>query len=71
MGEIRQHWYWYKFQCQQCGADAKATRKDAKFCGATCRNFWHRAHKPTEAPKPTITNTAAELIKAMAKPKGE
>ena len=65
----RQRWYWFKFQCQHCGADSKATRSDAKFCGARCRVAWNRAQAKAEAARPSpISNTAAELIKAMAKP---
>ena len=53
MADKRQRWHWFKFQCQQCGTDSTATRKDARFCGVNCRSYWHKAHKLTEAPKPS------------------
>ena len=53
MADKRQRWHWFKFQCQQCGTDSTATRKDARFCGVNCRTYWHKAHKLTEAPKPS------------------
>ena len=54
MADKRQRWYWFNFQCKQCGIDSKATRKDAKFCGVNCRTYWHKEHKPTDAPKPSV-----------------
>ena len=53
MADKRQRWHWFKFQCQQCETDSTATRKDARFCGVNCRTYWHKAHKLTEAPKPS------------------
>ena len=66
MGEIRQRRYWYSYHCQQCGEDFKATRKDARFCGSTCRSFAHRAEKDTAAPS-APSSAYDELRQALAK----
>ena len=61
MGAIRQRWYWFEFKCQQCGADARATRKDARFCGARCRVAWNRAQAPQVDVAPTVAAPSPAL----------
>ena len=31
----------------------KMRKVQARFCGVNCRTYWHKAHKLTEAPKPS------------------
>ena len=49
MGEVRVRWNWFKFQCQQCGSDSTASRKDARFCGTPCRQAFNRMVKRLRA----------------------
>ena len=63
--------------CDQCGEGYHAKRKRAtSFCSGRCRVAYHRASVSNDKsatasndnPKPApISNTAAELISAMAK----
>jgi hypothetical protein len=42
--------------CETCGQSFEATRADAKYCSATCKQAAYRERRVTDNPQPSVTD---------------
>lgn len=51
----------YKKHCQYCNKEFTSTRKDARFCGDSCRNRFNNDNKAKEQDAVTLRDVMNEL----------